>query len=178
DHHAGRDFFGGGCYFNSAALSIAALRRHRAATRFAIVDTDAHHGDGTWDIFQNDPSTLYVCCCGQRSTQHKSMVNVSIPWRVTDEDYLAIVEQECVPRLVEHRPDLIYWNLGYDGTSGDYGDIGLSPGCHAELARILRDAAWNVCRGRLITVLCGGSRRSLATYIIPRVISVLAALEQ
>src|SRR4030042_3812068 len=53
DHHAGRDFFGGWCYFNGAALGIAALRE-KEMRRFVIVDTDSHHGDGTRDIFRHD----------------------------------------------------------------------------------------------------------------------------
>ena len=53
DHHAGSTFFGGGCYFNGAALAISEVRRKFPITRFAIIDTDAHHGDGTWELFEN-----------------------------------------------------------------------------------------------------------------------------
>ena len=60
DHHAGRDFFGGGCYLNGAALAIENSRTQFNLRKFAIVDTDPHHGDGTWDIFKNDEDVLYV----------------------------------------------------------------------------------------------------------------------
>jgi acetoin utilization deacetylase AcuC-like enzyme len=46
DHHAGPDFYGGGCYFNGAAAAIAAARQETEAKRFAIIDTDAHQGTG------------------------------------------------------------------------------------------------------------------------------------
>ena len=46
DHHAGRNFYGGMCYFNGAALAITALKE-KGIKRFAIVDTDSHHADGT-----------------------------------------------------------------------------------------------------------------------------------
>ena len=52
DHHAGSNFFGGGCYFNGAALAIHELRRHFGVKKVAIIDTDAHHGNGTWKIFE------------------------------------------------------------------------------------------------------------------------------
>ena len=47
DHHAGSTFFGGGCYFNGAAIAIHQLQENFGVKRFAITDTDAHHGDGT-----------------------------------------------------------------------------------------------------------------------------------
>ena len=48
DHRAGRNFFGGGCYFNGAAIAIQELRNRFGVKRFAIIDTDAHHGDGRY----------------------------------------------------------------------------------------------------------------------------------
>jgi acetoin utilization deacetylase AcuC-like enzyme len=56
-HHAGRRFFGGSCYLNNAAVAVAALReRHR---KVAVVDIDAHHGNGTQEIFYRDPDVFY-----------------------------------------------------------------------------------------------------------------------
>ncbi len=47
DHHAGIDFFGGGCYFNGAAIAIHELKEKFNVKRFAVIDTDPHHGDGS-----------------------------------------------------------------------------------------------------------------------------------
>jgi acetoin utilization deacetylase AcuC-like enzyme len=58
DHHAGTSFFGGGCYFNGAAIAIRELRRRFGVKKAAIIDTDAHHGNGTWQIFENDSEVL------------------------------------------------------------------------------------------------------------------------
>lgn len=57
-HHAGPAFFGGSCYLNNAAVAAAQLRAE-GAQRVAIVDIDAHHGNGTQAIFWNDPSVFY-----------------------------------------------------------------------------------------------------------------------
>ncbi len=63
-HHAGRDEFGGFCCFNDVALCIVNLREKLGLRRFAILDTDAHHADGTREIFQGDADVLHICFCG------------------------------------------------------------------------------------------------------------------
>ncbi len=57
-HHAGPDFYGGYGFLNNAALAAAALRKQ--APRVAVLDVDYHHGNGTQEIFYEDPSVLYV----------------------------------------------------------------------------------------------------------------------
>ena len=176
DHHAGTDFFGGGCYLNGAAIAIKELRRRFGAKRFAIIDTDAHHGDGTWEIFGEDPDVLYVCFCSGPTMEKDNKVDVPVPRKVTDDKYLDLVRTSFLPRAKAFQPEIIFWNWGYDGTRGDYGDIGLTPDAHLLLANQLRAAADEICSGRLIIVLCGGSRRDLARDLIPAIISILAGI--
>ena len=176
DHHAGRDFFGGMCYFNGAALAVAALRE-KGMKRFAIVDTDSHHADGTRDIFQRDKDVLHVCFCYQDYRDEFNNIDVAIPHHTSDDYYLQKMRQVFVPAVTAFHPELIFWELGYDATRGEYGDKGLTRDCHLEFARIIKATADNVCQGRLITILCGGSGRALARYIIPRVIAHLAELD-
>jgi acetoin utilization deacetylase AcuC-like enzyme len=174
DHHAGTIFFGGGCYFNGAAIAIRTLRKEFGARRFAIIDTDAHHGDGTWEIFEADPDVLFVCFCSDVSMEKNSNVNIQVPTRVLDEEYLALVRNHFFPRAQEFQPEILFWNWGYDGTQGDYGDIGLTPEFHILLAKDLKAVANKICRGRLIVVLCGGSRRDLARHLIPEMIKIIS----
>ena len=96
DHHAGRNFYGGMCYFNGAALAITALRE-RGVKRVAIVDTDCHHADGTRDIFGRDRDVLHVCFCYQDYSDDNNNIDVKIPNRTSDEEYLSRVKQEFVP---------------------------------------------------------------------------------
>ncbi|MBI2831334.1 MAG: histone deacetylase [Chloroflexi bacterium] len=128
DHHAGRNFYGGMCYFNGAALAITALKE-RGVKRFAIVDTDSHHADGTRDIFAADDSVLHVCFCYRDYSDKHNKVDVLIPYRTTDDEYLAKVRQEFVPRAMSFEPEYIFWELGYDATRGEYGDKESDPGC-------------------------------------------------
>ena len=174
DHHAGRDFFGGGCYFNGAAIAICELRRHFGAKRFALIDTDAHHGNGTWEVFVDDPEVLCVCFCSSNHQEKNNKVNIRVPGRVNDEEYIALVRENFFPRAKAFQPEVVFWNWGYDGTQGEYGDIGLTPNCHALLAQEIKQVADQLCQGRVIVVLCGGSRRDLARHLIPGIIQVLA----
>jgi len=174
DHHAGTDFFGGGCYFNGAALAMRELRKTFGAKRFAIIDTDAHHGDGSWEIFENNSDVLYVCFCPHPSSEKNNNINIQVPPRATDEGYLELVRRGFSSRIEGFRPEALFWNWGYDGTKGEYGDVGLTPDFHVLLAKELKAAAEKISQGRLIVVLCGGSRRDLARALIPRITDVLA----
>ena len=173
DHHAGRNFFGGWCYFNSAAIAIAMLRE-KGVKRFAIVDTDSHHADGTRDIFGRDREVLHVCFCSQNYSDEDENVDVAIPYGISDDEYVKKMEQEFALRAISFKPEFIFWELGYDATQGEYGDKGISPSCHEKLAKVIKRTADITCQGRLIVILCGGSGRRLAAYIIPRVIRQLA----
>lgn len=177
DHHAGRNHFGGGCYFNGAAIAISELRRRFGASRFAIVDTDAHHGDGTWELFENDPDVLYICFCSGPHQERNQNVNVQVGWHMTDQEYLELV-RSALPKVQTFGPEAIFWNWGYDGTRGEYGDIGLTPEAHIRLAELLVESASQSCSDRLITVLCGGHGRHLISYLAPKVVHVLSGGSQ
>ena len=176
DHHAGRNFFGGMCYFNGAALAIAALRI-RGVRRFAIVDTDSHHADGTRDIFYDDKEVLHVCFCFQDYRDDNNNIDIAIPYGTNDNDYLQKFREEFVPSVSTFHPEVIFWEFGYDATQGEYGDKGITRDFHLEVVKIIKATADEICQCRLISILCGGSSRALATYIIPRIISHMAELD-
>ncbi len=176
DHHAGRDFYGGMCYFNGAALAITTLKE-RGVRRFVIVDTDCHHANGTRDIFTSDEDVLHICLCHQDYSDNHNNVDVRIPYRTSDEKYLTRMRQEFIPRALAFNPEYIFREFDYDATQGEYGDKGLTMACHLDLASLIKEVADRVCQGRLITILCGGSGRAVATYTIPGIIRCLAELD-
>jgi len=63
-HHAYYSSAWGGCYFNDDVIAINYAREKLGTKRFAIVDTDTHHADGTRAIFKNDEEVLHICFCG------------------------------------------------------------------------------------------------------------------
>ena len=183
-HHSARDTFGGYCCFNDVALCVVNLREKYGLRRFAILDTDAHHGDGTREIFLDDPGILHVCFCGtEYESPDKTKVDVGFPdsrgtgaGRPVNDAYFDRVAHRFPDRVRRFRPDLLFWYFGFDTHQGDYGDIGLTGPCYWNIAVLMRDLAAEVCGGKLAVVLGGGSRTELATYLIPPVIERLAGL--
>jgi len=183
-HHAGRDFFGGYCCFNDVALCVVNLREKHGLRRFAILDTDAHHGDGTRELFLDDPDILHVCVCGRdHESPDGTKVDVAFPdlrecreGRTMNDAYFDRVANRFPGRVRRFRPDLIFWYFGFDTHRGDYGDIGLTGPCYRNIAILVRDLAGEVCGGKLAVVLGGGSRTELATSLIPPVIERLAGM--
>ncbi len=178
-HHAGRSYFGGYCCFNDVALCIVNLRERFGLRRFAILDTDAHHGDGTRELFQDDPDILHVCVCGVRhESPDGTKVDLPFPPRGRDRSmndlFAELVEEEFPRRLRAFRPDLLVWYFGFDTHQGDYGDIGLTGPCYWRIASRMVEWSEEVCGGRLAVILGGGSHTRLATYLIPPVIDRLS----
>ncbi|MEW6719727.1 MAG: histone deacetylase [Thermodesulfobacteriota bacterium] len=182
-HHAGREYFGGYCCFNDVALCIANLREKFGFRRFAILDTDAHHGDGTRDLFSGDPDILHVCFCDRDyESPDGAKVDVAAPsfrdglreGRSMNDVYFERVARQFPRRASDFRPDLLFWYFGFDTHEGDYGDIGLTGPCYWNIAVLMREIAEAVCRGRLEVVLGGGSLTRLATDLIPPIIERLS----
>jgi acetoin utilization deacetylase AcuC-like enzyme len=183
-HHAGREEFGGFCCFNDVALCLVNLRERVGLRRFAILDTDAHHADGTREIFQRDPDVLHICFCGTNyESADGTKVDVAYPSlgdaeseRSMNDAYFDLVARHAPHRITKFKPDLLFWYFGFDTHEGDYGDIGLSGPCYWNIADLVKDLSEKACGGRLELVLGGGSHRRLATYLIPPIIERLAGL--
>ena len=163
------------CYFNGAALAIAMLKE-RGIKRFGIIDTDSHHGDGTRDIFGRDSEVLHMCFCDQDYSDDYYKMDIRVPDPILDEEYLDRTKQVFIPSVQAFKPEYIFWEYGYDATRGEYGDKGISRDCHLRLAELIKTTADEICKGRLIAILCGGSMRDVASYTIPRIIAILAEL--
>jgi acetoin utilization deacetylase AcuC-like enzyme len=180
-HHAGRDFFGGYCCFNDVVIALRHVRKTTPLRRFAIVDTDAHHGDGTRDLVQGDPDVLHLCVCG---TAYESTDGTKVDLLFPDlleaetmnQAYLTLLDREVPRRVTPFRPDLLVWYFGFDTHLGDYGDIGLTARAFLGIADRMVALAEASCAARLLVVLGGGSRTDLATQLIPPIISRLASV--
>jgi acetoin utilization deacetylase AcuC-like enzyme len=173
-HHAGPTQAWGGTYINCVAPAVYTLREGAGVNRFSLLDTDCHHGDGDREMFKNDPSLLHVCFCDS-SYADETKVCVGVGWRSTNENYLAMIKEEFIPRALEFKPAMIFHFLGHDTCEGDYGDIGLTQDFFIELVKEIKSCAEKVCQGRYLIITGGGSRRDVAEYIFPRIAEVLAS---
>jgi acetoin utilization deacetylase AcuC-like enzyme len=122
-HHAGPDGYGGSCYLTNAALAAQELRR-LGASRVAIIDIDAHHGNGTQAIFYGRPDVFYgsvhvdpgagwfphyMGFADERGSGSGAGSNRNLPLapRTGDEEWLAAVErQSCCPWASMRRPPI------------------------------------------------------------------------
>jgi acetoin utilization deacetylase AcuC-like enzyme len=172
-HHAGKRTFWGFCCFNDVVLAIQNLREKYGNVRFAIIDTDAHHGDGTRELIAEDRNVLHYCICSTDYVSDDGLkVDVSFIGK-SREEYITMVK--AFGSMVESfKPDLIYWYFGHDTHEGDYGDIGLTVKDYIEIARFLKEVAERNSDGKLVVVLGGGSSPQIATESCLAIIEELA----
>jgi acetoin utilization deacetylase AcuC-like enzyme len=121
-HHAGHDFARGYCLFNDVAVAAAALRRDRRAERVLVVDCDVHQGDGTADIFAEDPRTFTLSLHGARNypfTRVASDLDVDIASGTGDGRYLRALGEALEFALERSQPDFAFYLAGADPWEGD-----------------------------------------------------------
>ena len=175
-HHAGPSYAWGGTYLSCSGPAVANLRKKFGnQVKVAIIDTDAHHGDGTRAIFSGDSQTLHGCFCSQniREEEGKKFC-VNVGGRCGDEKYLDFIRSHFIPAAEEFAPDIIIYLMGYDTCQGDYGDQGLTPSFFPQAVKELKELAERVCQGKISIFSMGGARPDYASTIIPEVIKVLA----
>ncbi|MDX2277328.1 MAG: class II histone deacetylase [Hyphomonadaceae bacterium] len=170
-HHAGRAMGGGLCIFNNVAIAVRHAQATHNVKRVAIVDWDAHHGNGTQDIFWDDPSVLTISL-HQKGAYPGSAdsvtdigagagagynINVPFPPGTGTGAYLQAFEEVVAPALTAFRPDLILVASGFDA---GYMDFSARLMVHAEgfreMTRRVKAMADAHCKGRLVLCHEGG----------------------
>jgi acetoin utilization deacetylase AcuC-like enzyme len=120
-HHALRAEGAGFCVFNDIAVAIQVLRKRNLIRRAAVIDLDVHQGDGTAEIFENDPDvfTLSIHCDSNFPFRKKqSRLDVALPDHVEDLEYLRQLD-EVLPAIFAFRPDIIFYQSGVDPLASD-----------------------------------------------------------
>jgi acetoin utilization deacetylase AcuC-like enzyme len=129
-HHAFRGEGSGFCVFNDIAIAIQWLRTTSQAHRIAVVDLDVHQGDGTAQIFQDEPDVLTLsmhCEVNFPFRKQQSKIDIALSEGVGDEEYLRTLA-EVLPRVFEFRPDVVFYQSGVDVLASDtLGKLQLSP---------------------------------------------------
>ena len=168
-HHARPDQAMGFCLLNNVAIA-AAHARAQGLGRVAIVDWDVHHGNGTQEMFWEDPSVLYAsihqspCYPGTGDASELgegeglgATVNVPLSAGAGDAEYAAAFERVIVPVLDEFRPELVLVSAGFDAHRNDpIAGMRLDPGSFARMTRYLLDIADRHASGRIALMLEGG----------------------
>jgi acetoin utilization deacetylase AcuC-like enzyme len=169
-HHASRDTGYGFCIFNNVAVAAQAARR-AGAERVAIVDIDAHHGNGTEAIFYDDPSVLTVSLHEDRmfpietggadarggAGAEGSNLNVPLAPGTGDAGYLYALDRLVIPALHAFAPDFLLVVAGVDASMYDpLSTLALTAGGFATVAERLIAVADEHCGGRAVFEQEGG----------------------
>jgi acetoin utilization deacetylase AcuC-like enzyme len=170
-HHATPTHSMGFCLFNSIALA-ARRAQTLGAARVLIVDWDVHHGNGTQDIFYDDPSVSFVSihrygggfypgtgAVGETGTGAGLgfTFNAALPRSIDQAGYHVAVENVLHRALQAAKPDLVLISAGFDAHRDDpIGGLGLEVDDFAVLTRLLLQIADTHCGGRVVSCLEGG----------------------
>jgi acetoin utilization protein AcuC len=174
-HHAGRDHAAGFCVFNDCGIAAETLRSEYGLQRIAYVDIDAHHGDGMFYAFEDDPDlliadihedgrALYPGTGHARETGKGiaagTKLNIPVRPRMGDAKFLELWEQ-VEAFLDAARPEFILFQCGADSIAGDpIAHLQFTPAAHAHAARRLCALADKYCEGRVLGMGGGGYNRT------------------
>jgi acetoin utilization deacetylase AcuC-like enzyme len=176
-HHAGYGQFWGACCFNDVVIAMARTRELGPWRRFAIADTDAHHGDGTRQLVRDDPEVFHLCFCGQNyHSGDGTKVDVNahrLNWHEDPNPQYVHLVRRHLPLIPPFKPDLFIWYYGFDTHLEDYGSLGLTEPAFFDICDLMIGAAAEM-GVPLQVVLGGGSLPHLACATIPEIIRRLA----
>jgi acetoin utilization deacetylase AcuC-like enzyme len=181
-HHAGKDYSLGFCFINNVAVTANYLLSRWNINKVLIIDIDAHHGNGTQDIFYDKKDVFYFSI-----HEHPSFIfpgtgryfetgvndglnytlNCPVMPGIRDEEYRLLFHESCKKIFSFFRPDIILVSAGYDTHINDgISDLSLSTDCINDVISIINNYAASYCDGKAIFFLEGGYNiESLCTCV-------------
>lgn len=174
-HHSGSGF----CVFNNVAIAAKHLTKNLGFKRVLIVDWDAHHGDGTQKLTEEDPKIFYFSThhntskgkgfypyhnWGSADQQGKgegkgTVMNCPIYGNKTQcrEEILKAFKNKLIPAMDEYQPDFVLISCGFDAHEKDpLASLGLKDEDYGEMTSICAQIADKYASGRIVSVLEGG----------------------
>jgi acetoin utilization deacetylase AcuC-like enzyme len=169
-HHATPNRGMGFCLFNNVAIAARYAQQRYGVERVLIADWDVHHGNGTQDIFYQDPSVFFFSThqspwypgtgdadeTGEGAGESTTL-NCPFGAGAGREEILGAFRTKLMPAMDRFRPDLVLLSAGFDSRLGDpLGHFGLTDADFGELTTLMREVADKHAGGRLVSALEGG----------------------
>ncbi|MCL0094415.1 histone deacetylase [Dehalococcoidales bacterium] len=169
-HHATPQRAMGFCLFNNVAIAAKYALAKYKLERILIIDFDVHHGNGTQEIFYDNPEVLYISTHqypfypGTGSIEEDgsgvakgTTVNIPLPAGCGDVEYLLVFEQIIIPIARRFNPQLILVSAGYDLHWVDrMAMMQVSVTGFGQMVKIIKELADELCSRRLVFSLEGG----------------------
>jgi acetoin utilization deacetylase AcuC-like enzyme len=166
-HHAVRAGGMGYCLFSNLGVAISVAKKENPGIRIAVVDWDVHHGNGTQDIFFDDPDVLTISLHQDRLYPRNSgmreergvgtNINIPLPAGTGNGGYLYAFETVVRPALKKFKPDLIAVASGFDSSVYDpLGRMLVTAQGFAQMTQALMESAADTAKNRLVIAHEGG----------------------
>ncbi len=163
-HHAERSKAMGFCFFDNVAVAAAHAIHEYGLNRVAIIDFDVHHGNGTEDIFKDEPRVLF-CSTFQHplypgsgaDTVSSHIVNLPMAAMTDGAAYRRTFAQHIVPALANFHPEMIFFSAGFDAHKNDpLGSMRLVEDDYRWITRAVLNATQSSTDGKAVSMLEGG----------------------
>ena len=169
-HHATKDRAMGFCIFNHAAITARYLQQKYGIHKVLIIDFDVHHGNGTQDIFYEDPSVFYFSIhqhplypgSGRPSeigsgAGEGTTLNVDLPEGAGDERFIQGINTYLIPKMMDFKPEFILVSAGFDAHQGDLlGRLAYTSRGYKEVAKMINSMQKQYQSKGIIYMLEGG----------------------
>jgi acetoin utilization deacetylase AcuC-like enzyme len=183
-HHACRARPMGFCIFNNVAVAARHALDAHGLERAAIIDFDVHHGNGTEDIFGNDPRVLMVstfqhpfypyCGTGEPAP---NMRNVPLAAGAGSREFREAVREAWIPALEDFKPQLVLFSAGFDAhVEDDMAMLRLTDADYAWVTEQVKEVAERHAQGRVVSILEGGYALSALARSVVQHLRVLSGL--
>ncbi|NJX14146.1 histone deacetylase family protein [Tamlana crocina] len=167
-HHAYSNRGEAFCMFNDQAVGARYLLNEKLAEKVLIVDLDVHQGNGTAEIFQNDPAVFTFSMHGKGNypfVKEQSDLDIPLENDTDDDTYLKVLKSTLPKLIEEQKPDFIYYLSGVDVVASDkLGKLAMTiDGCKERDRFVLQ-----TCKDRAIPVMCsmgGGYSPDIKTIV-------------
>ena len=183
-HHACRARPMGFCIFNNVAVAARHALQAHGIERVAIIDFDVHHGNGTEDIFENDPQVLMASTFQHPFYPYSgtedpapNMVNIPLAAGAGSKHFREAVTKHWVPALEAFRPELMIFSAGFDAHIEDeMAMLQLKDADYGWVTEQVKSIADRQAQGRIVSMLEGGYALGALGRSVVQHLRVLAGL--
>lgn len=182
-HHAESGRAMGFCLFNNVAVGVAHAIQHHQLQQVAILDFDVHHGNGSEEIFRDNPLVMlcstfqhpfYPYCGADSGSRH--MINIPLPRGVDGTVFRKAVTDHWLPALDQFKPEIIFVSAGFDAHhDDDIAQLQLGDEDYVWITQQIRVIADKYASGRIVSVLEGGYELNALGRCVAEHIQVLHA---